>query len=217
MKNLKLFVGGYYDTRMITDKNGEKLEGITPFSTDIETYTLDEALKLAFVENVKTWFEEIKEKDFDEATEEEKTKAIVEYTESDEIAQLLHFTTEEDAEQYKKDVLEELEELENSLVYTGKEQDQYGNFMNSYKKFDLDFKIGDEMTLLQLDHYVEASSDVIDNERIYDFNLAIENESWAFLINNDYNENLNVVFDIVKKDEDDILNTIIRIKDMEIV
>ena len=47
MKELKLFVGGYYDMRIF---KGECFDGKTLFRKDIKTYTLQEVLKLSFVE-----------------------------------------------------------------------------------------------------------------------------------------------------------------------
>lgn len=131
MKNeeLKLFVGGYYDSRIF---EGEQFDGKTPFDKNIDTYTLSEVLGLGFVEPVKEWFEETYEKEWDEATEEEKVKAIIEYTDTDEIAGLLYFDTQEKAEKFKNDVIKEVEEIEEMSAYEGKRQDSEGYFREVY-------------------------------------------------------------------------------------
>lgn len=123
----KLFVGGYYDDRYFD------VEEKTPFNKEINTYTLEEALKLPFVEPVKEWYEETYEKEWDSTTEEEKIKAIENYTEGDEIAGLVYFKTEEAAENYKQNVLKEIEELENQFEYVGKEQDGSGYYHDVYE------------------------------------------------------------------------------------
>ncbi len=84
---LKLFVGGYHDARIF---KGEKFEDKTPFDKNINTYTLEEALKLPYIENVTEWYkqngkewykkefgkecieDEILGIDFDDLTEQEK-------------------------------------------------------------------------------------------------------------------------------------------------
>lgn len=125
----KLFVGGYYDDRIF---KGDYFDGKTPFSKDIDTYTLEEVLELGFVEPVKEYFEETYEKEWIEATEEEKIEGILSYTQDDEIASLLYFKTEEAAENYKNQVIQEIEELEQKIEYIGIEQDSYGNFREVY-------------------------------------------------------------------------------------
>lgn len=130
----KLFVGGYYDGRIF---EGDYFEGKTPFNKGIDTYTLDEALKLSFVEPVKNWYEEQEEKSWEETTEKEKIQAIKEYTESDGIAGLLYFETEEEAESYKQEVINEIEEIENEIEYIGKSQDEYGIFREVYRSKEL--------------------------------------------------------------------------------
>ena len=131
MKNqeLKLFVGGYYDERIF---DGEQFDGKTPFDKNIETYTLSEVLELGFVESVNEWFEENYEKEWDQATEEEKVKAIIDYTDSDEIAGLVYFDTEEKAKEFKNDVIREVEDIEERSTYKGKRQDSYGSFREVY-------------------------------------------------------------------------------------
>lgn len=124
-----LFVGGYYDNRIF-----DGLEEKTPFSKEINIYTLEEVLKLAFVENVIGWYEDTEEKEWDEVLESEKIKAILAYTKYDEIAGLVYFDEEEKAEKYKNDVIKEIEELEKNYSYIGKKQDDYGNFREVYEK-----------------------------------------------------------------------------------
>jgi len=129
MLEKKLFVGGYYDDRIF---EGEGFEGKTPFNKNIDTYTLTEVLNLGFVENVTEWFEEKEEKEWNEATEQEKIKAIINYTESDEIAGVLYFETEEEAQNFKNEVVKEIEEIEQRVSYDGKRQDREGYFREVY-------------------------------------------------------------------------------------
>lgn len=132
-ENLKLFVGGYYDDRIF---EGEYFAGKTPFSKEIDTYALDEVLKLGFVENVVNEYNDRAEWQelpaWDELNFEEKVKEIEEYTASDEIAGINYYETVEEAEQYKKDVLKELEELENEIEYSHTEQDRKGFYREVY-------------------------------------------------------------------------------------
>lgn len=145
---LKLFVGGYYDARIF---KGSHFDGKTPFGDSIDTYTLEEALKLSFVEGTKEWFEQEGEEwyeeefgkeyieneyfgvDFDSLTDEEKTQAILKYTSSDEIAGLEYFDTEEEAEKYRNEVLEEIEDSERNSIYCKQIRDNYcGCFRDVY-------------------------------------------------------------------------------------
>lgn len=126
----KLFVGGYYDDRIFED---ERFEGKTPFGKDIDTYTLDEALRLPFIEPIKEWYEEVCDQDWESITEQEKIKAIEKYVEGDEIAGLVYFGTEEDAEKYKQEVLQEIKEIEDQVEYVEKEQDGSGYYHDVYK------------------------------------------------------------------------------------
>lgn len=130
MKELKLFVGGYYDERIFI---GDFFEEKTPFDKRIETYTLSEVLKLGFVEGVIGFYEENTQKNWEEATEEDRIKAILKYTEGDEIAGLLYFETELEAEAYKNEVINELTDIESNVNYIGKQQDAYGYFREAYK------------------------------------------------------------------------------------
>ena len=126
----KLFVGGYYDDRIF---EGECFENKTPFSKDVNTYTLEEALKLVFVEPVKEWYEETEEKEWDSITEEEKIKAIEKYVEGDEIAGLVYFETEESAEKYKQGVLQEIKEIEDQVEHVEKKQDGSGYYHDVFR------------------------------------------------------------------------------------
>lgn len=134
-ENLKLFVGGYYDDRIF---DGEYFVGKTPFNNEIDTYTLDEVLKLGFVENVVEEYNNRAEWQelpaWDELTFEGKSKEIEKYTESDDIAGILYFETEKETENYKQDVLKELEELECEIEYSHKQQDQEGFYREVYIK-----------------------------------------------------------------------------------
>ena len=124
------FVGGYYDDRIF---KGEYFEGKTPFNKDIDIYTLDEALKLGFVEGIVQLYEETYKKDFYELSDNEKTEAILEYTKDDEIAGLLAFPSVKEAKNYKNEVLNEIAELEKHIKYVGQEQDSYGYFKEVYE------------------------------------------------------------------------------------
>lgn len=130
MRESKLFVGGYYDDRIFV---GDFFDGKTPFDKTIDTYTLSEVLKLAFVENVVDFYNEKNEKDWEEATEEEKVKAIIDYVAGDEIAGLLYFATEGEAKLYKDEVIKEVEYIEKNSEYDGMQQDKYGYFREVYK------------------------------------------------------------------------------------
>lgn len=150
-KELKLFVGGYYDERIF---KGSHFEGKTPFGKDIDTYTLEEALKLPFIESITEWFKqegkewyrkEFKKEyiedeyfgvDFDTLTDEEKTKAILRYNKYDEIAGLAYFNTEEEAEKYKNEVIEDVEDAERNSTHYEKIQDEYGYFREVYVHID---------------------------------------------------------------------------------
>lgn len=123
MNKDKVFVGGYFDDRIF---KGEEFEGKTPFSKDIDIYTLEEVLKLGFVEPVKDLY------DWEELSEEEKINAIIEYTARDEIAGLILCKNKEVAEKTKLDIIKEIEELEKNIEYIGKEQDEYGMFREVY-------------------------------------------------------------------------------------
>lgn len=129
MEELKLFVGGYYDSRIFC---GEEFEGKTKFDKTIETYTLSEVLKLGFIEPIGQWYYETYKKDWENTTKDEKIKAILEYSKDDEIAGMLYFDTEKQAENFKNNTIEEIEEIEKNSIYKGKEQDNEGHFREVY-------------------------------------------------------------------------------------
>lgn len=130
---MKLLVGGYYDDRIF---KGETFEGKTPFAKNIDTYTVDEALDLGFIQGFEEYYKEEypSKDDFDNLTYLEKVELISNYTEGDEIAGLLYFKTEEEALNYKTEVIKEIEKLEINIEYTGKEQDREGYYREVYEE-----------------------------------------------------------------------------------
>ena len=129
----KIFVGGYYDDRIF---EGEIFEGKTLFGKNVDTYTLEEALKLHFVEPVMEWYEEQEEKEWENLSDDEKIKKIEEYTLHDDIAGLMYFGTTAWAEQKKEEILKEIEEIEKESDYVGKEQNSEGIYQDVYKYKD---------------------------------------------------------------------------------
>lgn len=120
MKELKLFVGGYYDKRLFKEGCFNKK---TPFGKDIQTYTLQEVLKLGFVQGTVEEYEQSlnnryqdedmdEQKDWEITTDDEKIEAILAYTKSNDIAGLLYFDTEIDADKYRNEILKQINELE---------------------------------------------------------------------------------------------------------
>lgn len=136
----KVFVAGCYDNRIF---KGNFFDGMCLYSK-ADCYSLEEVLKLSFVENIEEWFEENEERAFREITEEEKINAILDYIQYDEIANIEYLETEEKALKRKNELLEEINDIEEKIkigeiVYIGQKQDQYGNFRDVYKlKLDLD-------------------------------------------------------------------------------
>lgn len=141
MKKLKLFVGGYYDMRVF---KGEHFHGKTPFGKDIQTYTLQDILKLSFVEGTVQEYEQSlnnaykdedmdEEKDWENTTDDEKVEAILEYTKDNDIAGLLYFGTEIEADNYKSTILKEINKCEKESTYVGKEQDKQGRFRDIFE------------------------------------------------------------------------------------
>lgn len=123
-KELKLFVGGYYDDRIF---EGDYFDGKTPFGKDIKTYTLSEALQLEFVDGVINCYNEYRADDepsWDDTTDEQKAQAILQYLEGDDMAGLVYFDTEEAAEKYKNDCLKDIEECESESVFSHYEEDR---------------------------------------------------------------------------------------------
>lgn len=128
------FVGGYYDKRIFEDEEGFYY-GCTPFSNDIDIYTLEEVIKLPFVESVIEWYEDNKEDEeecWDDLTENKKAELIIEYVDTDDIAALVYFDDDIKAQQYKQQVLKEILEKERMSIFIGNRQDQYGNYNEVY-------------------------------------------------------------------------------------
>lgn len=134
MKNLKLFVAGYYDEREFKDD-----ERIRAFDKNIDTYTLEEVLKLGFVENViadyeENYKEDYGDKEWEELDYKDKVNFIVDYTESDELAKVYWFNTEEKAEEIKNEYLEELYQFEKEFKYSYQKQNEYGQFVEVWER-----------------------------------------------------------------------------------
>lgn len=128
----KYLVGGYYDSRIF-----EGVDEKTPFGKDISIYDLDGALKLGFVEPVEEWYEDAKkdnEPEWYELEDQKKIEYILKYTETDEIAKLIAFDTLEEANNYIKEVLYEIIQLENQYEFAYNEQNTSGTYNEVYKK-----------------------------------------------------------------------------------
>lgn len=129
---VKYLVGGYYDSRIFLD-----YERVTPFDENIFIYNLDEALELAFVENVYEWYDETKEDDqpsWDDLSYDEKVAKVLNYVESDDMSGLIEFDNLEQAIEYIKKAIEELTELKFTFEYVGKIQDSNGYYVESYRR-----------------------------------------------------------------------------------
>ena len=98
---MKYLVGGYYSDIAI---NGGSDEYITPYTNDVKMYTVEEAIKLGFVENVVEWYEDNDcfetGAEWEELSDADKASFIVSYTEDDEIAGLELFECKQDAIKY---------------------------------------------------------------------------------------------------------------------
>jgi len=126
MKDKKLFVGGYYDDRIFLD---ESFAGKTAFNKTIDTYTFDEVLKLAFIENVKENFDEKCDiTKWDDLSMAQQIIEICDYAQTDAIAGLTYCANEAFAEGYKNEVLDEILDIECETYYSHLEQDAQGNF-----------------------------------------------------------------------------------------
>lgn len=128
----KYLVGGYYDKRIF-----KGIDEKTPFGKDISIYDLEGALKLAFVEPVIEYYNDYKDDDeveWDKLNESEKIEFIERYTEDDEIAGLIAFKTLEEAVEYVKDVLKQINELEEEYEFSYNEEDDYGRYNPVYEK-----------------------------------------------------------------------------------
>ena len=124
------FLAGNYDNRTLENY----FSGKTPFDSSVNIYTLEEVLKLPFVEGVTDWYETdgiyvlgYDEEEFNQLTEEEKTTAILRWMEDDEHAGVLYFESERDANLYKREMLQEIAEIEGKTeyAYAGKGCDVY--------------------------------------------------------------------------------------------
>lgn len=130
MENKKLFIVGYYDTRIF---EGEYFYGKTNFNKNIEVYSLSEVLKLPLIENVEEWVKDTYDKEFESLPYNDKVSMVMEYTDGDELGLAVYFFTEEEALQYKQDIIKEVEEAERDSIYIGKKQDEYGYFREVYR------------------------------------------------------------------------------------
>jgi hypothetical protein len=143
-EDLKLFTGGYYDLSIYDDD--DYFDGGTPFDVDIETFTLNEVWELGFVSGLKDMIYKEQDKYYYELSVEEQIKAILQYTEGDEIAGLVYFETEEEAEDYKLKILDEIAERELQIEYKGKKQDNEGHYRDVYIKNDDEVLSFEEVT-----------------------------------------------------------------------
>ena len=136
IKDRKLFVGGYYDDRIFD----EKFEGKTDFDKNIDTYTFDEVMKLSFVENVITDYEENSPNKitWDNLSLPHQIIKIVDYVATDEIAGLSYFTNEVDATNYKDAVIKEIKEIESETYFSHRQENSLGIFNEVWKVFDKD-------------------------------------------------------------------------------
>ena len=129
----KYLVGGYYDNRIF-----EGIDVKTPFGKDIGIYDLEEALKLELLDSVIEDYNNIYKSDddveWDKLNESEKIEFIEWYTEGDEIAGLVAFETLEEAVKYVKNVLKEINELEEEYEYSYSEEDNYGRYHQVYEE-----------------------------------------------------------------------------------
>lgn len=128
----KYLVGGYYDKRIF-----KGIDEKTPFGKDISIYDLEEVLKLPFLDSVIEDYNDYKNDDeveWDKLNESEKIEFIERYTEDDEIAGLVAFKTLEEAVKYVKDVLKEINELEEEYEYSYSEEDNYGRYHQVYEE-----------------------------------------------------------------------------------
>lgn len=153
--NNGLFVGGYYDDRKF---KGQMYVGKTVFSKSIDTYTLEQVLKLGFVQNVISWYEEFEGKSWASASEQEKIRAIIYYADNDDTAGLLYFKRAQDAIEFKNDVIAEIECLEKESVFLETETDRNGYTKEVYvpaERESFSDLVGDELTVIELSNVVE--------------------------------------------------------------
>ena len=104
MENKKLFVGGYY------------IEDIREYEHEVFTepklYTMEEVIKLPFVEPMIEEFKNKNKVEFGDLKFELQKDMIIDYVYDDEIAGLNFCDTEEEAKEELKEALENLEEIQ---------------------------------------------------------------------------------------------------------
>ena len=127
IKNLKLFVGGYFDERIF---EGDKFIGKTPYGKDIDTYTLNEVLQLGFLSGMEDYVREHFEVELDDIPDWKQTTCILHYLKNDEYAGLEYFETEAEAEKFKQDALRNIEWCEENAVFLEKRQIEGGFYVD---------------------------------------------------------------------------------------
>ena len=108
-------VGGYFKDKEIIDAIEINHNIVYTNFAEVNSYTVEEALKLPFVEGIEEYYKDKygTDKDFYmDLTELGQAKIIEEYVESDEIATLKLFTDEIEAKEY-------LEEEQDSVKRDG--------------------------------------------------------------------------------------------------
>jgi hypothetical protein len=128
-RDKKLFCGGYYNDDIY---EGEHFEGTTTFNENIDTYTLDEVLKLGFVEGVIESCNKSKDGVWGKLSNIEQARRIEAYTESDEIAGMGFYKTEAEAEDFKQYVLAEIKNNKSNSEFDRQEQDREGYWHDVY-------------------------------------------------------------------------------------
>ena len=111
MKKEFYFVGGYYKDEEVL-KVLEKAGTYTSFE-NVGLYTLEEALKLPFVDGIVEYYKDKYGEDRDfymDLTKEEQAKIVTEYVDSDELATVRMFTDLEKANKYKEEIEEFIKE-----------------------------------------------------------------------------------------------------------
>lgn len=106
----------------------------TKFEEDLKEYAEDNSLDLEELKDIDHSNEDFENWHWDNLDYKTKCEIIEKYTESDEIAGLVFFDTEKEAENYKLEVLKELEELENEIEYSHNVQDREGYYREVYVK-----------------------------------------------------------------------------------
>lgn len=116
----KKYLAGYYDDRIF---EGEEFEGKTPFDRTVDIYNMSDLLKLSFIEPIKDWIYDEHKKNWYELTEQEMEYYIEKYVSTDEIAGVKIFKSEEEALNFKNDIIAELDDIESRSVFSHKIQD----------------------------------------------------------------------------------------------